>query len=263
MIAKNSSTEQLDGIPKPLGSTIKNDKRHQNSIAQLWKNPRFSDITILVGENKAEYTLHRNIICLNSVFFDAACKEGRFVEGYNQTIKLPEIDAPEFEVVIRWLYDEGYQLPSAVYGSDFALVYKAADFLGMSGLKQEMVKQFVAVLKLERGAMAPRRIASPLTVLSDVADIAPVSDWELLRKIADEGMAASFFTNDGLLKIASGELGSPLFGAVMLDAYQNYIRLNTCISCVFTAKDDPGGSCRVCNKDSSLVPRPRRTMLLE
>ncbi|KAK6354399.1 hypothetical protein TWF730_008806 [Orbilia blumenaviensis] len=165
------------------------------------------------------------------------------------------MEPPEFEIMIQWLYDGGYELPDEVYGSDFACIYKTADFLGISGLKQEMVKQFATLLKSERTATEIRRIKSPLTVLLEVTEIAPCSDWELLRHMANEAMVASSFTKDGLFDIATGKLGSPLFAAIMLEAYQTYIRLNTCIRCVFNAKDRPGGFCRVCKKDLSTIPK--------
>jgi hypothetical protein len=64
-------------------------------------------ITLRVGEGEqgAEFTAHKNILCKASPFFKAACKPEWMKPGDN-VIKLPEDNAEVIKMMIFWIYHD-------------------------------------------------------------------------------------------------------------------------------------------------------------
>lgn len=61
-------------------------------------------ITVLVGENEQQFIVHKNTICDKSKFFEAACSSGRWKEGKEKLVRLPEVDPEAFRVYVHWVY---------------------------------------------------------------------------------------------------------------------------------------------------------------
>ncbi|KAJ9610278.1 hypothetical protein H2200_005055 [Cladophialophora chaetospira] len=59
-------------------------------------------VKVIVGPLQREFTIHKNLICATSDFFQAALTGG-FVEGAEQKVPLPEDDPQLFQVVYDWL----------------------------------------------------------------------------------------------------------------------------------------------------------------
>ncbi|KAF3201816.1 hypothetical protein TWF192_005982 [Orbilia oligospora] len=104
----------------------------------LLSNPRFSDVKVIVGEERMQYDLHRAIICLQSTFFDAACKEG-FMEGNTREINVPGIEPDAFETIATWLYGGGFSIKGKLSAEEFCELYAATDYLGIDSLKRAMM----------------------------------------------------------------------------------------------------------------------------
>lgn len=58
-------------------------------------------IKVLVGKEKREYTLHKGFAIKSSEFF-AKAVDGSWKEAMDQEVKLPEVDAADFERYLHW-----------------------------------------------------------------------------------------------------------------------------------------------------------------
>ena len=70
---------------------------------------------VFVGEDKASFYVHENILCSASPFFKAAFN-GNFKEAAEGDISLPEDDPETFERFLQYLYTKSYNLSS--YATD-------------------------------------------------------------------------------------------------------------------------------------------------
>ena len=64
-------------------------------------------MTLLVGPSETSFFVHKNLICDASSFFQTAF-DSNFVEGLDQSMKLPEDDPSIVEVFIECLYARVY-----------------------------------------------------------------------------------------------------------------------------------------------------------
>jgi hypothetical protein len=62
-----------------------------------------STISVLVGKEEKQFTVHKDSICAKSKFFKAACSE-RWIEGQKKLIKLPEASTRDFQAYVNWVY---------------------------------------------------------------------------------------------------------------------------------------------------------------
>lgn len=76
-----------------------------------------STVTLLVGENKAAFHVHLDVLCDASPFFKAAFL-GSFRESSEKTMQLPEDDEDTFELFVGWLYCQRYELLPGVETND-------------------------------------------------------------------------------------------------------------------------------------------------
>jgi hypothetical protein len=61
-------------------------------------------ITVLVGADELQVTLHKDVICAKSKFFQAACSS-RWREGVQKIVRLPEVRRPHvFRTYVDWTY---------------------------------------------------------------------------------------------------------------------------------------------------------------
>jgi hypothetical protein len=58
---------------------------------------------VLVGPEKKSFSIHKNIICNRSPFFQAACAE-RWQASTPKALELPEDDADTFDVYLHTAY---------------------------------------------------------------------------------------------------------------------------------------------------------------
>ncbi|KAG6986522.1 multicopper oxidase abr1 [Physcia stellaris] len=75
------------------------------SLARIKDSGDYSDLTIVCG--KSEFKVHRAIVCPQSGFFSAACKEG-FKETSTGTIELQEEDEELVRLMVEYLYTTMY-----------------------------------------------------------------------------------------------------------------------------------------------------------
>ena len=101
-------------------------------------------ITILVGPSKASYTLHKDLLCAHSPFFERCLSSG-FLERQKDQVELPE-DSPEvFEHLIDWVYRRDVVEPTDQPSLQLAIhTYVFADKLCMPAFKNDVVTKIRA-----------------------------------------------------------------------------------------------------------------------
>ncbi|KAF3153666.1 hypothetical protein TWF569_001973 [Orbilia oligospora] len=201
------------------------DKKSQEAISaksvlgHMLKDLDFTDVIVHVGHDKELFHLHRAVICKTSEFFKAACKPGSFKESIEKEIELPSIHPTTFRKVISWQYQQGYET-HWTYGFNDYIVFKAADFLQIQGLRQEVLKSL--------GVMSQRcnnlhnsshnDIQKFVDKFAKICELCCDSDLPALVPIA-KGIGAHWRVEAGeILGLSkSGAYGST-FLAVMLEA---------------------------------------------
>lgn len=108
---------------------------------------------VLVGTDEKEYTIHKDLLCKSSAFFERAL-DGHFSEAQTKTIRLPEDEPDIFNILVDWLYtgsctfdDKCYALLEAQRHTPVDLcwlkVYRMADRMLLPGL------QYIAVARIK------------------------------------------------------------------------------------------------------------------
>ncbi|KAF3176853.1 hypothetical protein EYR41_011878 [Orbilia oligospora] len=214
------------------------DKKSQEAISaksvlgHMLKDLDFTDVIVYVGHDEEPFHLHRAVICQTSEFFKAACKPGLFKEGIEKEIELPSIHPTTFRKVISWQYQQGYET-HWTHGFNDYIVFKAADFLQIQGLREEVLKGL--------GVMSQRcnnlHNSSHNDIQKFVDNFAKIcglccnSDLRTLAPIANEiGAHWKFEAGETLGSFKSGAYGST-FAAVMLEALA--LRHSLCYRCGF------------------------------
>ncbi|KAK6515861.1 hypothetical protein TWF281_004452 [Arthrobotrys megalospora] len=226
-------------------------------LVKLINDPEFSDVTVLVGKTEKEYKLHRNIISHGSDFFKVCCREGKFMEGNQRLIRLPEIDTGAFDIVIRWIYNGGYFLPDRVKKTPFCKIHQAADFLGVRTLKKEMLEQVAVRLFGEIEAeVQDETVENPISLFQGIAANSSISEWVELRRVADNIFPTWYLADKDLFELAQGSGSRCLESAVILDLYQELLERNFCTDCQNKVQHLNPLSCQRCKK--SIIPRAIR-----
>jgi hypothetical protein len=101
-------------------------------------------ITVLVGKSKASYTLHKDLLCTHSPFFEN-CLRSNFLEKQRDQVELPE-DSPEvFEHFVNWIYREDVIKPTGQTSLELAIhTYVFADKLCMPAFKNRLMSSIRA-----------------------------------------------------------------------------------------------------------------------
>jgi hypothetical protein len=68
-----------------------------------------STIDVLVGSQEELFVVHKDVICVSSKFFKAACSQ-RWVEGKEKKVRLPEVEPKIFQSYVAWLYSGDYRM---------------------------------------------------------------------------------------------------------------------------------------------------------
>jgi hypothetical protein len=105
----------------------------------LFKFASSKVITILVGPSKTSYSLHKDLLCAHSPFFEN-CLRSNFLERQKDRVELPE-DSPEaFEHFINWIYREDVIKPTDQASLEVAIhTYVFADKLCMPAFKNRLM----------------------------------------------------------------------------------------------------------------------------
>ncbi|KAK6510989.1 hypothetical protein TWF506_010074 [Arthrobotrys conoides] len=226
----------------------------EGSLLSLLVNPRFSDVKVIVGEERIQYDLHRAIICLQSTFFEAACKEG-FIEGNTREINLPDIEPEAFEAIATWLYSGGFSIKGKLSTDQFCELYAATDFLGIDSLKRAMMSTLAKTLqedmqkKSSEGVPAEKTVETPLSLIYSLTQTAPCSDWQGLRQVVDKIIPQNRLSGAwlrGLAETDPAEING-FFQALLLDSYQEFIGSMFCGSCIKHVRSTTG-KCHACRK---------------
>ncbi|KAK6527616.1 hypothetical protein TWF694_004600 [Orbilia ellipsospora] len=238
--------------------TSEADNRRATLIT-LFKDGRFSDVKILVGPDKQCFDLHRAIITLRSRYFDAACRE-YFEEGRNREIWLQEIEPDVFASIANWMYDGGYDI--ATPGRPFSHThlinaYKAADYLQMPGLKQELLENFAKFLQMAATAddepIKKEKGYEFYSVLQELCAHSQVSQWVNLRTCAHIGLAYTPITKERLLSFSRDHPGSPLALALLVELYQGIVDSLLCATCQPAYVPRNNRNCVKCRKPCGTI----------
>ncbi|KAK6334672.1 hypothetical protein TWF718_010121 [Orbilia javanica] len=259
-ITSDSETEMQDVRPIKRAK-INIPCMEEGSLLSLLANPRFSDVKVTVGEERMQYELHRAIICLQSTFFEAACKEG-FLEGNTREINLPDIEPETFEIVATWLYNGGFSIKGKLNTEQFCELYKAADFLGVEPLKRSMMSELARSLKedIQRkpsdGAAVEKTVDNPLGLIYSLTEAAPCSDWQGLRQVTDKVIPHCRLSGAWLRGLADSDPAdiNGFFTAVLLDSYQEFVGSLFCGFCTKHVRGN-AGKCQSCRKSLSYQKR--------
>lgn len=96
-------------------------------------------ITILVGPSKVSYSLHKDLLCAHSPFFEN-CLRSNFLEKQKDQVELPEDSAEVFEHFINWIYREDAIKPTDQSSLELAIhTYVFADKLCMPAFKNRLM----------------------------------------------------------------------------------------------------------------------------
>jgi hypothetical protein len=95
-------------------------------------------ISVLVGPEKAKFTVHRDVVCARSRFFNTACSS-RWLEGQEKVVPLSEFEPESFQMYMDLTYSR------LVYGdrsSSLPLVklYVLVDFLDDAKARNEVMR---------------------------------------------------------------------------------------------------------------------------
>jgi len=144
-------------------------------------------LNIYVGPDKRQWTLHQNLLCHHSRFFD----EANHVNGdqkriKNGTLELPEEDPSAFELLVKWLYqgriEDVSDLPKEEkwdYAYTCQKLYLLCDKFGLQEVKNLAIDQF------RKGCNEAGLVPGP-DEMKPVYDKTPVSSpfRKLVSKIA-------------------------------------------------------------------------------
>ncbi|KAF3918360.1 hypothetical protein ABW21_db0208400 [Orbilia brochopaga] len=137
--SKAAALHKTDSVPSPTSPVFSGFPKS----AWLLKDPKFSDITINVGQlpTVVPFKLHRAILCERSTYFDRMLNGG-FAESKSQSVELPSLEPAIFDAVVRYIYTNEYTFnPQKVSAAqELADLYEAADYLDVADLKKHLLE---------------------------------------------------------------------------------------------------------------------------
>lgn len=104
-------------------------------------------ITVLVGsdDDQRQFTVHKNLICAGSKFFNAACSK-LWAEGKARILRLPQANAEAFQAYIVWIYAGKITVNKSTSGQEFRQtveLYLLGDVLDDLHLRNEAMRTLV------------------------------------------------------------------------------------------------------------------------
>ncbi|KAK5679361.1 hypothetical protein LTS10_008176 [Elasticomyces elasticus] len=89
-----------------------NKRKHDGSDdgpSKFLRSNYNATIRVLVGDCQAPFTVHQDLLCRHSGFFEKACS-GEWKEARERTVRLNESDATSFQVYLNHLYSPHFDL---------------------------------------------------------------------------------------------------------------------------------------------------------
>ncbi|KAK3658480.1 hypothetical protein LTR56_001891 [Elasticomyces elasticus] len=88
---------------RACGTKRKDSEPHEGPSKRF--RPSFTDtITVLVGEDEATFTIHKDTVCQRSTYFRSACKPEWQDGQADKSIPLPEVQPGTFKLYAHWAY---------------------------------------------------------------------------------------------------------------------------------------------------------------
>ena len=113
-------------------------------------------VEVLVGHDKTEFKVHKDVLCRKSEFFRAAF-EGHFKESKENRLELDDTTTEAFKRFLLWCYSDRIFEPdqplTALKLGIFVELYRLADFVGCPDLQDltlsSLAKSFLAFVDIE------------------------------------------------------------------------------------------------------------------
>lgn len=74
-------------------------------------------VTLLVGVKNEKFTIHKSVLCAQSKFFEAACKN-EWMDSNDRSLKLPEDESDCIRAMITWMYHPFIRIPKGLCGKE-------------------------------------------------------------------------------------------------------------------------------------------------
>jgi hypothetical protein len=132
-----------------VSTWTKQDARHtQAYTSSCYDYDYNSTITVLVGHEEQQFTVHKDTICAKSKFFRAARSErwNRLSEGKEKAIKLPETSVRDFQIYVHWVYTSKIEVDSGDATKTYAdhlQAYILGDVLDDYQLRNAAMEQLI------------------------------------------------------------------------------------------------------------------------
>ena len=146
-------------------------------------------VSLVVGEEKRVFTIHKGVLCSTSTYFAAALK-GSFKEAAEQKIIFPEGKPWVFERFQLWLYskqvlDEG-ESPSSIRIADLVTLYSFAESRIVPELQNHLVDLLLRKCKVDKVVLAPDQ-GDMYTILAPLSPLRKLTlDMAAHRGASDE-----------------------------------------------------------------------------
>ncbi|KAF3201818.1 hypothetical protein TWF192_005984 [Orbilia oligospora] len=218
-------------------------------LGKLW-DPEFSDVTVYVGAGRQEYKLHRTIICAESEYLRKACKAMK-PGGSPHRVELRNIKPAAFDVILKWIYGCGYNVPEDYEPSKFLDTYTAADHLCIHSLKEEIMHQITTTIQMDvvkNKATHDCTIQNPIHLMWRFAQVSTSKDFDVLQKPVQQFLALRGVNTEWVKGMASVKDNHNLFNGLIIDTLQKMVFSNFCQTCRLGLTYEPRKKCRGCDQ---------------
>ena len=110
-------------------------------------------VTVIVGEKKRVFKIHKNLLCSSSEFFKATL-DGKFKEAEEREINLEEEDPQTFERVVLWIYSgsllEKNETSTTLGYADLLKIYVFAEARCMTELQNDTIDVIIRRVQKSR-----------------------------------------------------------------------------------------------------------------
>ncbi|KAK4950313.1 hypothetical protein LTR10_011294 [Elasticomyces elasticus] len=109
-----------------------NKRKHDGSDdgpSKFLRSDYNATIRVLVGDCQAPFTVHQDLLCRHSGFFEKACS-GEWKEARERTVRLNESDATSFQIYLNHLYSPHFDLNSLMCEIRFSFNFANSGRLG-------------------------------------------------------------------------------------------------------------------------------------
>ncbi|KAI9798202.1 MAG: hypothetical protein M1833_004951 [Piccolia ochrophora] len=177
-------------------------------------------VDVFVGPQREHWRLHRDLLCHQSVFFEAAfC--GRFNEAEQGRLEFPEDSAGAFTLFILWLYRGSIEPPRFSRGNllfrDHLELYYLSDKLSIEPLRNVVMDQLRASFRKNKRIPTPSTIKN---IYENTPPSSPLRKWA--AKVAAREILRSTKPNPAARYECCMELGADfakdLVNSIMLDS---------------------------------------------